>query len=112
MKGGVYGVTRHWVGARTFEIGVRMALGAQPSDVLRLVLGSASRTAVIGIAAGIAGAVLLRRVIASQLFGVSPTDPTVFILVAACMGVVVFAATFLPARWATRVNPLLALRHE
>ena len=109
---GVYGVTRHWVGVRTFEIGVRMALGAQPADVLRLVLGTASRTAMLGIALGIGGALALQRVIASQLFGVSPTDPTIFVLVAAFMSVVVFSAALLPARWATRVNPLLALRHE
>jgi putative ABC transport system permease protein len=109
---GVYGVTRNWVGVRTFEIGVRMALGAQPADVLQLVLGTAARTAILGIALGIGGALALQRVIASQLFGVSPTDPVVFIVVAAFMSVVVFMAALLPARWATRVNPLLALRHE
>jgi predicted permease len=109
---GVYGVTRHWVGVRTFEIGVRMALGAQPSDVLRLVLRSASTTAIVGIAVGIAGALVLRRVIASQLVGVSPTDPAVFVIVTTCMAVVVFVAALLPARWATRVNPLLALRQQ
>ena len=109
---GVYGVTRHWVGARTFEIGVRMALGAQRADVLRLVLGNAARTAAVGIALGIAGALALQRVIASQLFGVSATDPVVFAGVAAFMSAVVFLAALLPARWATRVNPLLALRRE
>ncbi|MGB2717671.1 MAG: ABC transporter permease [Vicinamibacterales bacterium] len=109
---GVYGVTRHWVGVRTFEIGVRMALGAQPGDVLRLVLGTASRTAMLGIALGIAGALALQRVIASQLFGVSPTDPVIFVLVAVFMTVIVVIAALLPARWATRVNPLLALRRE
>jgi ABC-type antimicrobial peptide transport system permease subunit len=109
---GVYGVTRHWVGARTFEIGVRMALGAQRDDVVRLVLGAAARTAVLGILLGLAGAVALQRVIASQLFGVSPTDPAVFFVVAAFMGGVVLLAALLPARWATRVNPLLALRHQ
>ena len=108
---GVYGVTRNWVGARTFEIGVRMALGAQRADVLQLVLGSAARTAVLGIALGIGGALALQRVIASQLFGVSPTDPAVFIGVAAFVSAVVLIAALLPARWATRVNPLLALRH-
>ena len=109
---GVYGVTRNWVGARTFEMGVRMALGAQRADVLHLVLGAAARTAALGIVLGVAGALALQRVIASQLFGVSATDPSVFILVAAFMGAVVFIAALLPARWATRVNPLLALRHE
>ena len=109
---GVYGVTRHWVGVRTFEIGVRMALGAQPGDVLRLVLGTATKTALLGMALGIGGALALQRVIASQLFGVSPTDPTIFALVAAFMCLVVLIAAWVPARWASRVNPLLALRHE
>jgi putative ABC transport system permease protein len=109
---GVYGVTRHWVVARTFEIGVRMALGAQRADVLQLVLGNAARTAAIGIVLGIAGALALQRVIASQLFGVSATDPVIFAGVAAFMSAVVFMAALLPARLATRVNPLLALRRE
>jgi putative ABC transport system permease protein len=109
---GVYGVTRNWVGARTFEIGVRMALGAQAADVLHMVLAAAARTAVLGVALGIGGALALQRAIASQLFGVSPTDPMVFIGVTAFMSCVVLAAALLPARWATRVNPLLALRRE
>lgn len=109
---GVYGVTRNWVGARTFEIGVRMALGAQAADVLHMVLAAAARTAMLGVALGIGGALALQRVIANQLFGVSPTDPMVFIGVTAFMSCVVLAAALLPARWATRVNPLLALRRE
>jgi putative ABC transport system permease protein len=109
---GVYGVTRYWVGVRTFEIGVRMALGAQPGDVLRLVLGTATRTAMLGMALGVAGALALQRAIASQLFGVSPTDPTIFVAVAGFMCLVVFIAAWVPARWASRVNPLVALRHE
>lgn len=109
---GVYGVTRYWVAARTFELGVRMALGAQSTDVVWLVLRSAARTALLGVALGIGGALALQRVIASQLYGVSPTDPIVFVVVPAFMGAVVFAAALLPARWATRVNPLAALRHE
>ena len=109
---GVYGVTRHWVGVRTFEIGVRMALGAQRADVVQLVLGAAARTALLGIALGIGGALALQKVIASQLHGVSPTNPAVFAGVAGFMGAVVFVAALLPARWATRVNPLLALRHQ
>jgi putative ABC transport system permease protein len=109
---GVYGVTRNWAAARTFEIGVRMALGAQRGDVLRLVLGGAAKTAALGIALGIGGAFALQRVVASLLFGVSATDPAVFIAVVAVMGAVVFVAAVLPARWATRVNPLLALKHD
>jgi len=80
--------------------------------VLRLVLGTAARTSVLGIVLGLAGALALQRVIASQLFGVSPTDPVVFLVVAAFMGAVVLIAALLPARWATRVNPLLALRQQ
>jgi ABC-type antimicrobial peptide transport system permease subunit len=109
---GVYGVTRHWVGARTFEIGVRMALGAQRADVLQLVLATAARMVALGIALGIGGALALQRVVASQLVGVSPTDPVIFVVVAVFMSGVVFVAALLPARWATRVNPLLALRHQ
>jgi putative ABC transport system permease protein len=109
---GVYGVTRNWAAARTFEIGVRMALGAQRGDVLRLVLGGAAKTAALGIALGIGGALALQRVVSSLLFGVSATDPAVFIAVVAVMGAVVFIAALLPARWATKVNPLRALKHE
>jgi putative ABC transport system permease protein len=109
---GVYGVTRNWVNVRVFEIGMRMALGAQPEDVLRLVLVNAGKAALIGIALGVAGAFGLQRVIASQLHGVSPTDLPVFLIVPAVMASLVLVAALLPARWAAHVSPVVALRHE
>jgi predicted permease len=109
---GVYGVMRFWVSARIPEIGVRLALGAQPRDVVRLVVVRAARTVLAGIALGIAGAVALQRVIASQLHGVSATDPWVFASVSAVVAVVAVAAAVAPARWAAKVDPLAALRHE
>jgi ABC-type antimicrobial peptide transport system permease subunit len=109
---GVYGVMRFWVSARIPEIGVRLALGAQPRDVVRLVVGRAARTVLVGIALGIAGAIALQRVIASQLHGVSATDPWVFAGVSGLVALVAVAAALAPARWAAKVDPLAALRHE
>jgi putative ABC transport system permease protein len=109
---GVYGVMRFWVSLRIPEIGVRLALGAQPGDIVRLVVRRAVGTILVGIAFGIAGAIALQRVIASQLHGVSATDPWVFAAVSGVVGVVALAAALAPARWAARVDPLAALRHE
>jgi putative ABC transport system permease protein len=109
---GVYGVMRYWVGARMSEIGIRIALGAQRKDVLWLVFGRAGRAALMGVVLGIAGALALQRVIASQLYGVSPTDPAVFVAISALMGLVALGAALLPALWAARVDPLVVLRHE
>ncbi len=109
---GVYGVKRHRVSTRIPEIGVRLALGASRGAVLGMVLGWAARTAAIGAVAGLAGALALQRVIASELYGVSPTDPIVFSAVALLIAVIALAAAFLPARWAAKVDPLVALRHE
>jgi putative ABC transport system permease protein len=109
---GVYGVVKYWVGARIPEIGVRLALGAGQHDVLRLVLGRAAQLTLAGVAAGLAGAFALQRVIVSQLYGVSPADPMVLATVSFIMCAVALAAAFFPARRAARTDPLVALRHE
>lgn len=110
--GGVYGVMRNWVAMRVPEIGMRVALGAQRGDVLRLVLVRCSRVAGLGIAVGLAGALALQRLLMSQLHGVSPSDPGVLAMVVGVMALVAFGAALLPALWASRVDPLEALRHE
>jgi putative ABC transport system permease protein len=109
---GVYGVMRFWVSGHIPQIGVRLALGAQPRDVVSLVVRHAARTVLLGIALGIAGSVALQRVIVSQLYGVSATDPWVFAAGAGVVALVAVAAALAPARWASRVDPLAALRHE
>ncbi len=109
---GIYGVISYLVGQRTHEIGVRMALGAQGSDVLQLVIGNGAKMALIGIAVGIGTALGLTRLMASQLFGVSAHDPLTFAGVAILLILVAVAACYIPARRATRVDPMIALRHE
>jgi len=109
---GVYGVMRYWVASRTGEIGIRVALGAQRKDVLGLVLGRAVWTGIAGVAAGLAGAVALRKAIASQLIGVSAVDPLVLGGVAAAIFAVAVLAAWAPARRATRIDPVEALRSE
>jgi predicted permease len=109
---GIYGVTTYAVAQRTQEIGIRMALGAKMSDVLKLVLGSVMSLAVIGAAVGVAGAFATTRVMSSLLFGVLPTDLMTFIAVVAVLIIVAFVACYIPARRATKVDPLVALRYE
>jgi putative ABC transport system permease protein len=109
---GVYGVMRYWVSARIPEIGVRMALGASRRDVLRLVVRRAAGTTLLGLLIGTVASLALHRVIESQLYGVSPTDPSVFVLVLVVMGAIAIFAALLPARWAASIDPLIALRHE
>jgi predicted permease len=109
---GIYGVISHLVGQRTREIGVRVALGAQRSDVLRLVLGHGARMALLGVAVGVAAALALTRLMSRLLFGVSATDPLTFIGVAILLTLVALIACYIPARRAIRVNPIVALRHE
>jgi predicted permease len=109
---GIYGVISYLVGQRTHEIGVRMALGAQPSDVLRLVIGHGTRMALIGVAIGIGAALGLTRLMANQLFGVSPHDPLTFTGVAILLIIVAVAACYIPARRAMCVDPIVAMRYE
>ncbi len=109
---GLYGVISYNVAQRTREFGVRIAIGAGPREILRLVLGSGSRLIAAGLVLGLLGAALGTRVIQSLLFGVSAHDPLTFALVAVVLAAVALLATWLPARRATRVDPLIALRAE
>jgi putative ABC transport system permease protein len=109
---GIYGVARYTVAQRTHEIGVRMALGATTGGVTRLVLGSAWRMTAAGLAAGVGLAYGLTRFLASMLYSVKPTDAPTYVVVSVVLAIVVAAATYLPARRASRVDPVVALRHE
>ena len=109
---GIYGVMAYSVVRRTHEIGVRMALGASAPHVLRLVLSQGMLTTAIGLAIGIAGALVLTRAMQSLLFGVSATDPLTLVGVALVLGLAALLATYVPARRATQVDPMVALRHE
>ncbi len=109
---GIYGVTNYAVTQRTQEIGIRMALGARMKDVLTLVLKSGMSLAIIGTAIGLAGAFAVTRVMSNLLFGVAPTDPATFTVVALGLIAVAFLACYIPARRATKVDPLIALRYE
>ena len=109
---GIYGVISYLVGQQTREIGIRMALGAQRKDVLRLILGNGARMALLGIAIGIVAALGLTRLMAKMLYGVSATDPLTFVVVALVLVLVALAACYIPARRAMRVDPLVALRYE
>jgi ABC-type antimicrobial peptide transport system permease subunit len=109
---GIYGVISYAVAQRTSEIGIRMALGAQKSDVLRLVGATGMRLALAGTAVGAVGAVLLTRTMSGLLFGVSSFDIATFVGMAAVLMAVALLACYIPARRAARVSPLVALRYE
>src|SRR5215472_2676505 len=109
---GIYGVISYIAGQRTHEIGIRMALGAQPLDVLKLVMGDAARMTAGGVLVGLIAAAGLTRLIKSMLFGISATDPVTFFGVAILLTAVAFVACYLPTRRAMRVDPIVALRYE
>jgi ABC-type antimicrobial peptide transport system permease subunit len=109
---GIYGVMAYTTTQRRHEIGIRMALGAGSSEVLGLVVGQGMRLVLIGLGLGLTGAWLLSRVLTSQLYGVTSRDPVTYVGVAILLGIVALAATYLPARRALQVDPMISLKSE
>ena len=109
---GIYGVVSFWVSQRTRELGIRAALGARQMDLMQLVIRQAIVLVAVGIAVGLVAAFGLTRVMSSLLFGVSSTDAVTYVLLAVVLGVVALVATYVPARRAAGVPPIVALRHD
>lgn len=109
---GIYGVMGYSVAARTQEMGIRMSLGAEPHDIMKLVVGQGMRLALLGVAIGMAASLTLTRLISGLLFGVNATDPVAFSLAAVVLTITALAACYLPARRATRVDPIVVLHFE
>ncbi len=109
---GIYGVMAHLVSQRTHEIGIRMALGASPVQVMRMVVGQGLKLALVGVAVGVLVALGAARGLTTQLYQVAPSDPGTFIVVPILFVTVAMAACYIPARRGMRVDPLVALRYE
>ena len=109
---GIYGVMSYFVIQHTHDIGIRLALGAHPSNILRWVAKLAAKLVLVGILVGVGLAFGLTRVISAVLFGITPTDPTTFLIVAITLALVACAACYIPARRATKLDPLVSLRYE
>jgi putative ABC transport system permease protein len=109
---GLYGVLAYWVVQRTQEIGIRVALGASPRDIRSLVLWQGMRLTIVGVVLGVGGALALAQLIRSMLYGIGAMDPFTFVAVGVFLIIVSLCACYIPARRATRVDPLIALRYQ